>query len=245
MEPQKDLGIADSVELPFKLGIVRTDDQLSAICQVRCKAYARHLPNFAVSLAKPEVFDTLPGVLNLFIQDKATNQIIGTARLQNNLFQPLAMSSEFSLPSWLLRSPSAEITRFAVLPEFSNAHKLISKVLVKACYHYCFATQIGWMVIAARRSLVKGYLAMGFRDLDPEGSYFPLHHTGNILHRPLLLDVVSAERDWYTSRNVDYDFMLRTYHSDIELFSSISSVWTRGRRNQVVTLPPGDAYPII
>ena len=245
METQDNLGTADSVDLPFRLGIVRTDEQLSAICQVRCKAYSRHLPSFGQGLAKPESFDTLPGVLNLFIQDKQSNRIIATARLQNNLFHPLAMSAAYPLPSWLLRAPSAEITRFAVLPEFSDAERLISKVLVKACYHYCFATQIGWIVIASRRSLVKWYLAMGYRDIDATASFHRLSHMGNLPHRVLLFDVVAAERNWFTSQNVDYDFMHRVFHPDIELFSSISSIWTRSRQGQRPLTLTDPMLPII
>lgn len=245
MESHQSLGVADTVDLPFRLGIVRTDEQLTAICQVRCIAYSRHLPSFGVTLAKPEIFDTLPGVLNLFIQDKVTQRIIATARLQNNLFHPLAMSTAYTLPSWLLHAPSAEITRFAVLPEFSDAERLISKVLVKACYHYCFATQIGWIVIASRRSLVKWYLAMGYKDLDPTASYHRLSHMNNLPHRVLLFDVVAAERNWYTSQNVDYDFMHRIFHPDIEMFSSIASVWTRSRRGRNSSAERDQMYPIV
>lgn len=245
METQKNLGVVDSVDLPFRLGIVRTAEQLSAICQVRCIAYSRHLPQFGATLAKAEVFDTLPGVLNLFIQDKLTSKIIATARLQNNLFNPLAISSDYPLPNRLLRSPSAEITRFAILPEFGGAQRVISKAMIKACYHYCFATQIGYVVIAARRSLVKGYLALGFQDLDLEASYHRLSYIGCLPHRILFFDVIEGERNWHENQNPDYDFMLRTYHPDIELFSSISSIWTRGRQNRPLSAGTDDLYPIV
>ena len=231
--------------LPFRLGVVRTESQLSAICQVRCRAYTRHLPEFGAKLAKPEDIDTAPGSLTLFIQDKLTQEIIGTARLQTNLAGALGINSDIELPEWLLRAPSAEITRFAVLPAYSNSQKLISKVLVKACYHYCFATQINWLVIGSRRSLVKWYHSMGFTELDGLKDFFKLLHTGNLLHKLLVLDVVAAERNWFTSANIDYDFIFRTHHPDIELFSSLSGMWTRPRQSNRTAVIFEQPFPIV
>ena len=236
---------AEASSLPFRLGIVRTEEQLSAICQVRCNAYSRHVPEFGVTLAKPEDTDTAPGALTLFIQDKLTQKIIGTARLQTNLEGPLGINSDVALPAWLLRAPSAEITRFAVLPSYSNAERLISKILIKACYHYCFATQIHWMVIGSRRSLVKWYHSLGFKAVDGFEDFFELLHTGNLRHKLLILDVIGAERQWLASKNVDYDFVFRTYHPDIELFSSLSGVWTRPRLSNRAKVSSDQLFPIV
>lgn len=236
---------ASKFELPFRLGIVRTDDQLSAICQVRCRAYSRHVPEFGATLAKPEALDKTAGVLNFYIQHKLTGQIIATARLQNNFQRALEINADWQLPPWLLEASAAEITRFSVLSEYANSSGLISRVLVKACYHYCFATQIQWVVIGARRSLAKGYIRLGYRDLDPDAKYHRMAHIGNLEHRVLVFDVVGAERSWHELKNPYYDFMHKQYHPDIELFSSLSSIWTRPRSINYIEQNAMDMFPIV
>jgi hypothetical protein len=231
--------------LPFKLGTVRTKEQLAEVCRVRAVAYSYHIPEFGETLVNPEPVDTEPGVLNIYVRDKRTNEVIAAARLQNNFFSPLSLADDWPLPGWLQSAASAEITRFAILPGYQDYSGLISKVMVKACYHYCFATQINWIVIGSRKPLVKGYLKLGYRDLDPEGKYFPFKHTGGILHRVLYFDVVAAERNWFDSKNPDYDFMHRVFHPDIELFSSLSGTWTRPRIGSRVGWENASFAPVI
>jgi hypothetical protein len=228
--------------LPYTLGVVRTESQLSAICNVRAKAYEKHLPGTAYVLTRPDALDLSKDVILLYAQDKLTGNIVGTARIQTNLNGPLAISKSFLLPTWIAESPTAEVSRLAILPGYEQASIALNRLIVKGCYQYCLANQIQWTVITARRSLVRGYHYLGYKDLDPEKKFWSLEHVFGIEHRVLYFNVTSGEREWHTQSHPEYDFMCKTFHPDIQVFASVSSSWNRPRlrdsSQKSITLPP-------
>jgi hypothetical protein len=215
--------------LPFTLGIARTEAQLSAICNVRAKAYEKHLPGAAHILTRPDKIDLSKDVVLLFAQDKSNGSIVGTARIQTNFSGPLAVSESFPIPNWLAKSPAAEVSRLAILPGYEHASIALNRLIVKGCYQYCLANQIQWTVITARRSLVRGYLYLGYKDLDSEKRFWPLKHVFGLDHRILYFNVTSGERDWFSIDHPEYAFMCKTFHPDIQVFASVSSAWNRPR----------------
>jgi hypothetical protein len=234
-------GLAHREDLPFKLGLVRTGAQFSAVCRVRALAYNRHLPGFGTMLTKPDQLDFAPGVLVIYVQDKETNEVVGTARLQTNFFRPLLITDDYLLPTWLSSTACAEITRFAILPGYKMATAALNRLIVKACYQFCVASQVNWIVIGARKSLARGYLSFGYKDIDTSPTFIRLEYANNLEHRILYFDVNAAERNWFNSDHPDYEFMYKTFHPDIELFSSLSGAWQRPRSVRDVTFT--DNFP--
>jgi hypothetical protein len=226
-------GLAKKSLLPYKIGLVRTQEQFSAVCTVRALAYEKHLPGFGELLTKPDALDFAPGVLVMYVQDKASGKIVGTARIQTNWHEPLAIAEDAPLPAWLTQNSIAEISRFAVLPGYNKEMISLSRLILKSCMRYCLASQISFMVLGARKGLVRGYLRLGCKDVDPNAQPLKLHHGNNLEHRILYFDVNRTEREWFASGHPDYDFLYKTFHPDIELFSSLTGSWHRPRLNSI------------
>lgn len=56
--------------LPFKIRIVKSPEDLQKAAELRQKAYARHLPEFAKQLASPEAADYDPDTYVLLVEAK-------------------------------------------------------------------------------------------------------------------------------------------------------------------------------
>lgn len=207
--------------LSFTVTIVRNLGTLREACAVRARAYGHHLPgtpDMAQALAEPDAIDLAPGTTVLVCRDKATAQVVGTARIQRNHPRPLPIEDSIVLPMALASHARAEITRLAILP---GADSLVRPMLVKACWMFAVAAQIRTLVIGARSAaLVRLYKGLGFTDLlaDENGTRMvPLAHAGGLPHHVLTFDVVAAERHWHAAQHALYTFMVETWHPDLQL----------------------------
>jgi len=203
--------------LRFNLRVARCEADLRAACRVRAASYGHHLPHLRAAFAEPEELDWHPDTTVFLATDKDTGRAIGTARLLTNARQPLQIEQSTVLPEPLGDRMLAEVTRLSVLPGHDDPRVKLG--LMKATYLYCIARQVHWMVIGARcDALIRQYRRLGFTDLLPDGQMVPLAHAGNLPHRVLGFDVTAAERNWHAAQHPFYDFMVRAYHPDIELF---------------------------
>lgn len=223
--------IADIERLPFTVRLVRTEDQLLKVCELRSLAYGRHLPDVRESFAQPDEIDWQPGTVIFLAEDKATGLAIGSARLQINAACVLEVEQNVALPPHIQSQLLTEITRLSVRPGFNQFS--VRNALWKACHRYCLATQVHGILLGARRSLVRQYLMLGFKDVFDDARDVYYEHLGNVKHRILIFNVQSAEREWYQSNHPLYDFMVRKYHPDIDVFAAVSSGWARPRRADI------------
>ncbi|RZI84756.1 MAG: hypothetical protein EOP38_07850 [Rubrivivax sp.] len=221
-------GQAGMDSLPFVMKLVRTEKQLQKVCELRSVAYGHHLPHLAAPLRIPDPLDRAPGTVVFLAEDKLTGEAIGTARLQSNTHQPLLLEASVDIPGELKRQALTEITRFSVRPGYNQFST--RQALIKACYLYCCAMQLPTILIGARRPLDRIYESLGYVDLFGDGRKIPLKHAGGIEHRVLKFDVYGAERNWHAQQHPLYQFMFRTHHPDIQVFSTISAGWSRPRR---------------
>jgi hypothetical protein len=203
--------------LRFSLRVARCEADLRAACQVRSASYGHHLPHLRAAFAEPEELDWDADSTVFLAIDKDSGAAVGTARLVTNARKPLQIEQSAALPEPLSDRMLAEVTRLSVLPGHDDPRVKLG--LMKATYLYCIARQVHWMVIGARSDgLIRQYRRLGFTDLLPEGRMVPLAHAGNLPHRVLAFDVTAAERNWHAAQHPFYDFMVRSYHPDIELF---------------------------
>lgn len=56
--------------LPFTVRIVKSREDLQKVAELRQKAYARHIPEFAQKLNIPEPADTDPSTIVLLVESK-------------------------------------------------------------------------------------------------------------------------------------------------------------------------------
>lgn len=59
-----------SENLPFTVRIVKSQNDLKRVAELRQKAYARHVPEFSKQLAVSEPADTDPNTLVLLVESK-------------------------------------------------------------------------------------------------------------------------------------------------------------------------------
>jgi hypothetical protein len=204
-------------ELSFTIRVAREGQALREACAVRAQAYGHHVPALAQALAEPDAVDTDPGTVVLVCRDKASGNVIGTARIQRNHPRPLAIEASVELPAPLATQTRAEITRLAIRP---GADPLVRPMLVKACWLYAVAAQIRWLVIGARSAaLIRIYRGLGFTDLLGDGQQVALAHAGGLPHSVLCFDVVAAERQWHATQHGLYGLMMNTWHPDLQLLA--------------------------
>jgi len=216
--------------LPFRVKLVRTDEQLAKAVSIRAAAYARHVPELGEMLREPEEIDRTDKALVFLAESKEDGSPVGTLRMQTNLRSPLALERSIELPERFAGRPLVGVTRLAV--KEGTAGKQVKLVLFKTLFRYCFATQIEWILIAARPPLDTSYKAIGFEDIFPDKRLVPIVTAGNLPHRVLAFDVLTAERRWFQRNHRLYHFMAHDYHPDIEVFSSISGMWSRPRNQR-------------
>jgi hypothetical protein len=206
--------------LSFTLRLARRPGDLLDACRLRGEAYGHHLPRMLHPLTRPDALDGQPGTAIVICRDKATQRATGTLRIQRNLHAPLLLEGSVILPRRYADCPRAEITRLAVQP---GADALTRLALMKACYLYCIASQVRWLVIGARSdALIRIYRRLGFEDVLGADDRVPLAHAGGLPHRILALDIVAAERTWLAAGHGLYPFMIETWHPDLQLFEEAS-----------------------
>jgi hypothetical protein len=202
--------------LSFTLRIASTMEDLHRACTVRAESYGHHLPACRELFAKPDAVDLESGTAVLICEDKTSGKVVGSARVQTSLRCDLPIERDVQIPASMARQGRAEITRLACV---RGADKLVKVALFKGLYLYCHAVQARWMVIGARSpALVRQYESLGFNDLYEDKRMVHLAHTGDVPHRVMAFDVVTAERTWLAAGNALYDFVFSTTHPDINLF---------------------------
>lgn len=203
--------------LPFRVRVVRSEAQLQQVCALRAACYGHHLPEMGRALMEPEPWDRAPGTTILMAQDKASGDVVGTMRIHSNLHGPLPLHGAMKMPPSVRGHLLAEASRLAVQARFSELK--VRLALFKALYLHCYASQVQSIVVGARKPLDRIYRSLGFNPLLEGDPLVPLPYANNIGHSVLVFDVLGAEREWHDTRHPLYEFMMRTYHPDIQIFS--------------------------
>ena len=201
--------------LPFVIRPAVTEQDYFKAVDIRHRAYARHVPEFAASLRVAETADYEDGSLVLLAEAKLDGSPLGTMRIQSNVNQALHLEESITLPSWLQGASMLEASRLAV--ELGAAGRLVRVALFKACYFYCVEAPIDWMVITAREPLDRLYESLLFQDVLPGGGMVPIHHVGNIPHRVMALSVLDGYSAWAEANHPLFRFFFQTIHPDIRL----------------------------
>lgn len=201
--------------LPFTVRVAADRASLEKAVHVRRAAYARHLPEIAVSMTGVEDADFAPGVVVLLAESKFDGEALGTMRIQTNDFQPLMLEKSVTLPSWLQGKKLAEPTRLGVVNE--RIGHMVKIALFKSLYLYCVDQSVDWMVIGARSPLDKDYEQLLFVDVFDTKQFFPLKHAANVPHRILAFEVASAETRWRSAQHQLLSYVTDTEHREINV----------------------------
>lgn len=201
--------------LPFSVRVVSDAEALDKAVQIRHAAYARHVPDLALTLLQPEAADFSAGSVVLLAESHLDGSPLGTMRIQTNRYEPLALEQSLALPDDLSGCLLAEATRLGVAE--GRVGTLVKTVLFKAFYLYCLHSGVDWMVVTGRAPVDRQYLRMLFEDVYPDIGYIPMRHVGNLPHRVMKFEVRTAQERWTAVHHPMLKFMVETHHPDISL----------------------------
>lgn len=200
--------------LPFRVRLAENSKDVDGAVEIRSLAFARHIPAFGEELRNPEADDYRQDVLLLIAERKADGRVIGSMRLQPNIFRPLRIEQEARLPEPYRGRRLIEFMRLGV--ENGNAGRMVMAALAKASYEICYATSFDFVLAAGRRSTSGIYRAMQFDDVFG-GERVVLSYAQDMPHGIFALPVRDADRRWQLARHSLYGFMARTEHPDIHV----------------------------
>jgi hypothetical protein len=201
--------------LPFTIRRVDTEDSLLKAVQIRHAAYARHVPEFARTLALPEDCDYEDDAVVLLAESKLDGSPLGTARIQTNLHRALHVEDSVALPSWLQGRRLAEVTRLGIGE--GRIGRMVKIALIKACFDYCEENGIDYAVVTGRAPIDRQYEQLLFSDVFEGGEMIPLRHVGNIPHRVMAFEIATGEQRWSAAKHPLLGFFRHTHHPDIDI----------------------------
>ncbi|AWL06829.1 hypothetical protein ACFOHT_24720 [Massilia oculi] len=201
--------------LPFTVRRVETEADLLKAVRIRHAAYARHVPDFARSLAQPEAADYDADTIVLLAESKLDGTPIGSTRIRTNLYRPLGVEESVELPDWLQGKRLVEATRLGI--DEGRVGRMVKIALIKACFMYCEDNAIDYSVATGRPPVDKQYDQLMFVDVFPELGLVPLRHVGNIPHRIMAFEIATFQQRWAEARHPMLNFFFHTHHPDIEV----------------------------
>jgi GNAT superfamily N-acetyltransferase len=206
--------------LPFTVRRVESEDSLNKAVRIRHAAYARHLPDFARTLAMPEACDYADDTIVLLAESKLDGSPLGTARIQTNQNGALHLEESIELPDWLQGRRLAEVTRLGV--DEGRIGRVVKIALIKAAFEFCEQNGIDHAVVTGRAPIDRQYEQLLFRDVFADKAMVPLHHVGNIPHRVMAFEIATGEERWTEARHPMLAFFRHTRHPDIDVTPGVA-----------------------
>jgi hypothetical protein len=201
--------------LPFTIRRVESDESLWKAVGIRHAAYARHVPEFARTLAVPEACDYADDTIVLLAESKLDGSALGTARIQTNRHGPLHIEESLELPDWLQGRRLAEVTRLGV-SEGRIGH-VVKVALMKAFFQFWEQSGTEYAIATGRAPIDRQYEQLMFTDVFEQGKMIPLSHVGNIPHRVMAFEIATAEARWTAAKHPLLKFVRQTNHPDIQI----------------------------
>lgn len=213
-------GTVATERLPFTIRRVGDHDALRKAVRVRHAAYARHVPDFARSLALPEPCDYEEDAVVLLAESRLDGSPLGTCRIQTNEYRPLHVEESVVLPPWLQGRRLAEVTRLGV--DEGRIGRVVKLALIKACFEFCEHNAIEWAVVTGRSPIDRQYEQLLFCDVFEDKAMVPLQHVGGIPHRVMAFEIATGEARWREAGHPLLGFFRHTRHPDIDTGAALA-----------------------
>jgi hypothetical protein len=201
--------------LPFTVRRAADSDALLKAVQVRHAAYARHVPEFASTLARPEACDYEDDTVVLLAESRLDGSPLGSVRIQTNFYRPLQVEASVALPDWLQGRRLAEVTRLGV--EEGRIGRMVKIALMKAMFEYWELNGIDYALATGRAPIDRQYEQLLFSDVFGDRAMLPLQHVGGMPHRVMAFEVATAEARWRAASHPLLAFFRHTQHPDIDI----------------------------
>lgn len=215
VDRQASVAARTTERLPFTIRRVETEADLLKAVRIRHAAYARHVPDFARSLAQPEAADYESDTIVLLAESKLDGTPIGSTRIRTNLHRPLGVEASVALPHWLQGRRLVEATRLGI--DEGRVGRVVKMALIKACFQYCQDNAIDYSVATGRPPVDRQYEQLLFSDVFPEQGPIALRHVGNLPHRVMAFEIASFETRYRDAGHPLTKFFFDTEHPDIDV----------------------------
>ena len=217
---------------PYRVCIVRTSRQLQLAVDVRYQAYSEKLQALASKVQQPGALDFDHEPIILLAEDRIRNQAVGTLRI-NTGRGILEMLQDIDLPETIVDERVAFVSRMAVIGTVAE-RQLVRNLMQKAVYQLCIAKQLTRILLLAVEPRERLFYRCGFGDVFADGRARHPKMLDGFPVKALFADTYSMERAWRDQKHPLYDFLYRTFHPEIEVFSSLSSIAQRSDETQPV-----------
>ncbi len=217
----------------LRVRLVRTADQMNKVVEFRRKAYAR-FPSQDALMSKIEDADLDSSAVLVIAENVASEEVLGTMRVHCGSDYVLRRFPDLSLPDKLKTERLCFVTRLAVSAPDVKLHAFVRALLFKACYQISVAAQTTEMLVVIHPRRTWQFRQLTFRSLSNDNTPVRLAALG---YEPLV--AMAANVSEYGQRLSEinsplYEFTFSTFHPEIEVFQSISTVESRVRLDRSV-----------
>jgi len=206
----------------LRIRIARTEEQIQRAVAIRYEAYAERLAGLAGDVALKEDLDETVDPVILFAQDAVTSRVIATARL-NSGPGIRDLLAQIDLPSTYANDRLGYFSRMAAVGT-PVEKKAARGLLHKALLQICVAKQVDRMLLLVGEVRSKLYMPWGFRPVFPKDTPLRLEMVHGRPVNLFQLETRGAEAKALELGDGLHNFLFRTYHAEIEVFNSLSSV---------------------
>jgi hypothetical protein len=146
----------------------------------------------------------------------------------------LTMMDDIQLPGEITNGQVAYVSRMAVVGD-GRQKAAVRKLLEKAMFQLCAAKQLRTVLILAVVPRERLFHHWGFTDVFPDQMPRYPRFLNEVAVRVLQCETYSIERTWREMKHPMYDFHFRTFHPELEIFMSVSSLERRSGESREAT----------
>jgi hypothetical protein len=199
---------------PFEVRVATSALDIAELVSLRSSTYSRHNAPGAEFLRVAEMQDGALDAILLIARSKVDGGVIGSVRIQTRSILPLLVESAMSLPSEVSRRAPIELMRGSV--RGGPAGRMVSAALAKASFRTSLELGFTHIIVTCREPVDSMYRAYQFDDLL-DGRMINLPYSPGAPHKVLCLPVAEAGERWRRRNAPLHEFMIDTYHPDINL----------------------------
>lgn len=210
----------------LRVRLVRTTEQMNRVVAFRRRAYAR-FPSQDALMSRVEDGDLDSSAVLVVAENVSSGIVLGTMRVHCGSDYVLRRFPDLPLSAEFASKRLSFVTRLAVEAADPSTHAFVRSLLFKSCYQVCVASQASEMLVVVHPRRTWQFRLLSFEPLHDKKEPVRLAALG---YEPLVAmsaHVPSIGRRLRELNTPLHEFIFSSFHPEIEVFQSISSVESR------------------
>jgi hypothetical protein len=214
--------------LPFSIALSRKGETSDRLFATRLRSYGRHDDPLQSSAHFRKHLTDDQAVL-ISAECKVSGECLGSVRVESNVKEPFYFEGEITTAELSTRASAVCISRLNVTNGAQG--RLARAAICKALYLYSHALQCEYMYAFVDKPRARLYTSLGFEPAIESNPSLELNcHDGLAYH--LYRSPVDEAMARLPSLNSQmFEFIFKTFHPDIKVFSAIGSRSNVRRKN--------------